>query len=124
MSISRYDFDLRALYAALDEQRQARGLTWAETTRQINAAGSVVMHPISTSTVVGLRSKPIAEADGVLQMLRWLNRTPESFVHGLDETLATSRLPEADNRDVLRFDTTKLHGELERKRKSLGLTWK
>jgi hypothetical protein len=82
--MSTGDFDLKALYVALDEQRQARGLTWAQATREINAVGPPApRHPIATSTITGLRTKTMAEGAGVLQMLRWLCRAPESFVDNL-----------------------------------------
>jgi hypothetical protein len=56
------DFDLKALFAALDAQRQARGLTWAQATRDINPVGPAVpRHPIATSTITGLRTKAVAE---------------------------------------------------------------
>src|SRR5262245_43938909 len=63
------DFDLSALYDALDQQRQARGLTWLQVRREINAVGSAALtRPIAASTIASLRTKPLAEADGVLQM--------------------------------------------------------
>src|SRR5262245_7660179 len=122
--MSAEDFDLKMLHAALDEQRQARGLTWVQATREINAVGPPSSrHPIATSTIVGLRTKTLAEGAGVLQMLRWLGRAPESFMHGLPAHLAASKLPEADPREVLRFDTRKLNEALDHDRKARGLTW-
>jgi hypothetical protein len=119
------DFDLRALYLALDAQRQARGLTWAQATSQINAVGPVVRrHPIASSTITGLRTKRIAEGDGVLQMLRWLARSPESFMRGLAEGHAAASLPSADVRQVLRFDTANLYESLDGERRSRRLTWR
>jgi hypothetical protein len=88
--MSTEDFDLKALYLALDVQRQMRGLTWAQATREINSVGPIPqLHPIATSTITGLRTKDVAEGAGVLQMLRWLGRAPESFMGGL---LRCSRL--------------------------------
>jgi hypothetical protein len=118
------DFDLKVLHAALDSQRRARGLTWAQATREIGAVGAVPRRPIATSTITGLTTKRVAEADGVLQMLRWLERPPESFVpgHPLAE-LTSANLPEADAREVLRFDTHKLYEALDARRVTLGLTW-
>lgn len=67
------DFDLAGVYAALDEQRQARGLTWQQTMKEINGSfGRTPNRPTSTSTVTSMRTKAVAEGDGVLQMLRWL----------------------------------------------------
>ena|SRR5262245_23216289 len=118
------DFDLRALYEALDVQRQARGLTWAQATREINSVGPVPQrHPIATSTITGLPMKDVAEGAGVLQMLRWLGRAPESFMTGLPPALAASSLPSADTREVLRFDTRKLYESLDVQRRTRRLTW-
>jgi hypothetical protein len=118
------DFDLKALYDALDAERQTRGLTWAQATGEINSVGSAVRrHPIASSTITGLRIKTIAEGDGVLQMLRWLGRAPESFMQGLPPDLAAASLPPAGVRQVLRFDTKKLFDTLDAQRRARHLTW-
>jgi hypothetical protein len=118
------DFDLKALHTALDDQRQARGLTWAEATREISAAGPLpARRPVAPSTITTLRTKGLAEADGVLQMLRWLGRAPETFVGDLSTELAASPLPDARPGEVLRFDTRKLHEALDSARRTRGLTW-
>jgi len=118
-------FDLGALRAALDAQRRARGLTWAEAARQINAVGpDVPRHPIAVSTITGLGSKGLAEAAGVLQMLRWLGRSPESFVRGCSaELLERASLPAAGVNQVMRVDTRKLYDALDAQRRARGLTW-
>ncbi len=58
------DFDLNALYRAIDERRRAGGLTWAAVARDINGAAPGP-HPIAVSTITGLRTKAVAEGDGV-----------------------------------------------------------
>jgi len=122
--LSDDDFDLKALYSALDAQRQARGLTWAQATRDINDVGPTPQrHPIATSTITGLRTKALAEGAGVLQMLRWLERAPESFMRGLPPSVASSSLPDANQWEVLRFDTKKLFEALDSRRRAHGLTW-
>jgi hypothetical protein len=119
------DFDLQALHAALDRQRQARGLTWTDATRQINAVGpQPSRHPIAVSTITGLRTKALAEGAGVLQMLRWLGRTPESFMDGCPpEMMAAAALPDQGQRGVLRFDTRRLYDALDTERKARGFAW-
>jgi hypothetical protein len=126
--MTRADFNLRALYDALDDQRQARDLTWAAVTREINrleineTRGG---HAIATSTITGLESRSVAEGDGVLQMLLWLGRTPESFVPGVAEGDAERFRLRAPPRDqILRFDTTALHAALDAQRQARRLTWK
>jgi hypothetical protein len=121
------DFSLRALYEALDAERQARGLSWAAATREMNGRverASARGHQMSASTVKGMGKRTVAEGDGVLAMLRCLKRTPESFVPGHAESGETSaRLPEVPAGKVLRFDTKKMHAALEAQRVARGMTW-
>jgi len=63
-------FDTRALYEALDAQRAARGLTWADIARETGVAASTLKN-----TAKGGR----LEVDGMLAMVHWLGRTVESF---------------------------------------------
>ena len=120
------DFSLRALYEALDAERCRRGLSWSQATREINrqVGPSSGGHRLSPSTVTGTRTRAVAEGDGVLQMLRWLNRTPESFVPGLQESEAVDgRLPPAPLHQTLRFDSRKLHAALDAQRVRRRMTW-
>ena len=122
--VARSDFDLRALYDALDAQRRSREMSWAAVTRAINRFKREG-HPMATSTITGLRSKAVAEGDGVLQMLLWLRRTPESFVPGIEEADAEHfRLPGLGGEQILRWDTKALHSALNSQRKARGMTWK
>ena len=60
----------------------------------------------------------------MLQMLLWLERTPESFVPGHlqpDAEAAALALPESDR--VLRWNARALHAALEARRLERGLTW-
>src|SRR5262249_27059165 len=70
-----------------------------------------------------LLTKAVAEGAGVLQMLRWLGRAPESFMSGLPSALAASSLPAADTREGLRFDTKKLYESLDFERRARALPW-
>lgn len=118
------DFSLADLYNALNEQRGARDLSWTQAVAEMSGgftrAGS---RSLAVSTVTGLRTKSVAEGDGVLAMLRWLDRSPESFVRGspLSEDPA-ARLPDVRPR-VLRIDTRKLHAALNTARSGRALTW-
>ena len=134
------DFSLAALYAALDAQRQARGMTWQEAVREMGErsglappkpstgrrakGGPVPRWSISRSTVVNLRERSAAEGDGVLQMLRWLNRPPEAFVAGSGAVGAAFDLPAVPPHQILRFDTRALHTALDAQRIARRLTWR
>jgi hypothetical protein len=72
----------------------------------------------------GVGTGTVAEGDGVLQMLRWLNRAPESFMSGdaqVDE--ASARLPEVPLNKVLRFDTRKVYTAVDARRAERNMTW-
>jgi transcriptional regulator with XRE-family HTH domain len=64
-------FDSKALYRAMDAERQARGQTWHDVAK---ATG------VSASTIVRTRSGGRMEVDGVLAMVGWLGVPVESFV--------------------------------------------
>lgn len=120
------DFDIVALYAALDAQRRQRVMTWSAVAREISGGfARTPAKPISASTLTGIATRDSVEGDGVLQMLRWLDRTPESFV--ADHPHATAddaRLPALAANRILRFDAKKLYGALETQRTELGMTWR
>ena len=116
MRETKREFDVDALYDALDAQRQHRGLSWAQV--------SVEMGGVATSTITGMRSKGSVEGDGVLRMLCWLQRTPESFVPDLaGAPIREWRLPDLQPGEKLRFDTPKMHAALDAERSRRGLTW-
>ena len=117
------DFSLAGLYAAIDAQRQARGLTWAQAMREINGDYRPPTRPVATSTVTTLQTKAVAEGDGVLGMLRWLGRAPESFIAGLTFDPTSAALPDVPANKVLRLDTRRLHAALDDARQARGMTW-
>ena len=73
------DFDLKALYSALDQKRSSRGLTWSSVGREIGER----FVKVSPSTIKGVGERPRVEADGVLQMLLWLERSPPHKASGI-----------------------------------------
>jgi len=114
------DFSLPRLYDSLDQQRRARRLSWAEVAREINRGS----RGLSPSTMRAMRTATMAEADGVLQMLRWLGRTPESFASTTTPfEEEESKLPAASERGTLRFDTAKLYAALDTRRIERRMTW-
>ena len=56
-------------------------------------------------------------------MLRWLGRTPESFIPG-HEAAPKEALPFAEPGQLLRFDTQKLDEALDAQRTARGWTWR
>ena len=117
------DFDLRALYEALDEQRRARQLSWSALTREVNQQRTTP-RPLSPSTVASLRTRADAEGDGILQMLLWLRRTPESFVPGAPDPQSRRFVePELVSGQLLRWDSRALYDALDDYRRGRSLTW-
>jgi uncharacterized protein YfiM (DUF2279 family) len=116
------DFSIAALYAALDAQRVARGLSWQQVAREVSGRfDQSPATPVSPSTLRGLCTKGSVEGDGVLQMLSWLRRSAESFVPGSDAT--STEYAEVAPRQILRFDAKALHAALDARRAERALTW-
>jgi transcriptional regulator with XRE-family HTH domain len=64
-------FDAPALFAALDQQRTARGLTWDQVAREIG---------VSAATIKRTQHVGRMEVDGMLAMVSWLGVPVETFV--------------------------------------------
>ena len=117
------DFSLRALHDALDERRRERNLSWTAVAAEVNRLRTK-LRPIAVSTITSLRHKPVGEGDGILQMLLWLGKTPESFVPGMaDADSAPYRLPTLATGQILRWNTRALFDALNAERASRQLTW-
>jgi hypothetical protein len=65
------DFDVIALWEAVDEQRGGRDLTWSAVTRTLGW--------MSQDTIARMRERGTATCNHVLPMIQWVGRTPESF---------------------------------------------
>lgn len=118
-------FDMRAFHAELDAERRARGLSWTELATEINrpfeSTPSIPIHPGTLRDMLKKRSVTSAV---VLQVLRWLGRTPESFLSGQPRSSsADEHLPEAGMDRILRFDTRAIYDALQQERLRRGLTW-
>jgi hypothetical protein len=130
-------FDAGALYAALDEKRTRLGISWQgvadqlwELSPELNARRND--HPISPATLTKMRTKPRTSCQHALFMLRWLERTPESFLKGargtspddhLDHGAERFALPEAGPDRRLRWALKLLYASMDEKRRQDGLTW-
>lgn len=120
---------MAALCASLDAARAERGLSWAELVAEINAPFKFVPSlPISLSTIRGMGGKASVTSAVVLQVLRWLGRSPESFLSGrapaAGADASAEALPDVGPQRILRFDTKGLHSALDEARSERGLTWR
>jgi hypothetical protein len=104
------EFDVAALYEALNAERLRRGLSWrltadhiweqsAELNRQRND------HPISPSTLTGIAKRGDTTCQHALFILRWLGRTPESFLSPVPPTSERAALTVAGPDRRLRWDS-------------------
>jgi len=64
-----------ALFAALDEQRRSRDLTWAQVAREIG---------VGAATIKRAQLGGRMEVDGMLAMVGWLGVPVETFVRDTD----------------------------------------
>jgi AraC-like DNA-binding protein len=113
----------------MEAQREARGLSWSGVAREIWELSSELNgqrsdHPISPATVTGMATRGDTTCQHALFFLRWLDRSPESFVPGDEPKAYAQPLPAADADRRLRWNLKKLHGALDAQRRERSLTWK
>jgi len=98
-----------AFFAAMDAQREERGLTWQEVARQTGVAAS---------TLQRTRMNGPMETDGILAMARWLGRPLEDFILGAEKVARESRKVAQ-----YRFNCKALYAALDAQRLARGLSW-
>jgi hypothetical protein len=101
--------DGAALYAAMDAQRETRGLSWQEVARQTGVAASTLQHT---------RLNGPMETDGILAMARWLDRPLEDFIRGAEATAKAQR-----EIALYRFNCKALYAALDEQRRAREMTW-
>jgi len=63
--------DARALFEAMNNQRQRRGMTWRQVSDEVG---------VSASTITRTKKGGRMEVDGMLNMVEWLGVPVEQFV--------------------------------------------
>lgn len=121
-------FDAGALYSALDAQRIALGLSWRQVADQLWKLSADLNeqrreHPISPSTLTTMAKNPRTSCQHALFMLRWLGRTPESFLEGANDDDSRFALPLAGPDRRLRWSLKLLYESMDERRRQEGLTW-
>lgn len=121
-------FDGSALYLALDSRRSESGLSWKQVADQLWQLSSELNerrhdHPISPSTLTSMSTKPRTSCQHALFMLRWLQRTPESFLEGGGDDDPRFALPLAGPDRRLRWSLKLLWATMDEKRRQEALTW-
>jgi hypothetical protein len=116
------DFDLVALYEALDAKRGLCGLTWQALAHEVTDRQSRQSdRRIAPSTFRAIATRQSVRDTVVLQALSWLGRTPESFVPGLDQSGGKPVPGNETGRPA--FDTRAIYRAMDKKREALEITW-
>ena len=121
-------FDVEALYSALDDKRKNLGINWRAVANQLWDLSSELNHyrkdhPISPSTLTNMAKNPRISCQHALFMLRWLGRTPESFLTGAAVDDKRFTLPVAGPDRRLRWALHLLYTSMDKKRRVNELTW-
>jgi hypothetical protein len=124
----KIDFDIGALFGALDSQRRNRALSWQGVAQELwdqSAALNARLddHPISASTLTGMVKRNDTSCQHALFMLRWLGRPPESFVPGSTADAKRTALPSVGADQRLRWDLQELYDALDSQRRERSFTW-
>jgi transcriptional regulator with XRE-family HTH domain len=69
----RDDFDAEAFYAALDSQREAKGLTWKEVGAETG---------VNPSTLTRMSQQKFPDAKGLAALLAWSGLNANDFMRG------------------------------------------
>lgn len=123
------EFDVAALFDALDAQRLQRGLSWKGVADELWALSADLNerrsdHPIAPATLTGMRERRATSCQHALFMLRWLGRTPESFLGDAEGRVTGAPLPAAEPDRRLRWNLGVLYEALDAERRSQQLTWR
>jgi hypothetical protein len=122
------DFNIAALFEALDLQRRNRALSWQGVAQELWDQSKALNakredHPISASTLTGMAKRKDTTCQHALFMLRWLGREPESFIPGAKTDTKRTALPAAGPDKRLRWDLQKLYDSLDAQRRERDLPW-
>ena len=122
-------FDVGALYSALDDKRSEMGLSWTaaakqiwELSAQLNASRPTD-HPISPATLTNMVKNRGISCQHALFTLRWLARTPESFLAPPPDDDGRFKLPEVDPGHRLRWSLKRLYASMDAQRRAENLGW-
>lgn len=83
--MARTKIDVQGLYAALDAERTARGLSWRQLAKEIG---------VSPSLLSRLSNDQRPDADGFATLVRWLNMPAEEFMVDVEGDRGTQSEPD------------------------------
>ena len=117
------DFDLRALYEALDERRRSRDLTWAALTAEVNRHRTR-LHPIAQSTITSLKKKSVGEGDAIFKRSFGSAERRRALCPALrTPTRRAFSYQRCRGGQILRWATRALFAARNARRQERGRTW-
>jgi len=121
------EFSVSDLYEALEAKRLASDLSWQQVADELWGLSKELNdrrhdHPISPSTLKGMRERDATSCQHALFMLRWLDRSPESFLRGASNFRMVP-LPSAGLERRLRWNLVGLYDAMNVQRLELRLSW-
>lgn len=93
---------------------------WAQSAELNEHDGA---HPIVASTLRAVETRRTTTCQHALFMLRWLGRSPESFIPAVEDHPRFT-LPAATSAQRLRWNLSALSTALDQRRRANELTWK
>src|SRR5262252_2293583 len=122
------DFNVAAMCDAMDARRNELGLSWPRLASAMWAQSAVLNHqrqdhPLSPATLSGMAVRGDCTCQHALFVLRWLERSPESFVPDAPRDSARFALPRAGLDQRLRWDLDALYEALDAQRREREHTW-
>jgi hypothetical protein len=123
------EFDVHAMYAAMDAQRASLGLSWPNVARALWDQSAVLndrrgAHPISPTTLTGIAKRGDCTCQHALFILRWLGRAPEEFLSNPPADRGHVALPTAGEDRRLRWDLAAVYDALDERRRERHLSWR
>ncbi len=123
------DFDIIALFQALDSQRIERDLSWPQVAKEMWLMAEELNlsrlndHPLSPSTIINMSKRENTTCQHALIFLQWLGRSPESFLPGVTKSsrgtpvhlIGTDRRP--------RWHLRRLYNAMNVHRQEQRMTW-
>jgi hypothetical protein len=122
------EFDAFAFHRAMDEERMRRKLGWRQVAQEIWDQSAVLNrirqdHPISPATLTGIGIRGDCTCQHALFILRWLGRSPESFMSPAQVDPGETALPAVGADRRLRWDLSALYEALNTRRCERALSW-
>jgi hypothetical protein len=123
------DFDIPALFQALDSQRIARGLSWTRVAKEMWLMAAELNrsrlndHPLSPSTIVNMPRLGNTTCQHALIFLQWLGRSPESFLPGISTNRRGTPIQSEGTDRRPRWHLRRLYEAINTRRQEQRMTW-